>query len=107
MKKRGSNFNMNYILIKNNNLLECFCEEENFEDIVYDEVGCNAGKRYSSDRNFLIIEDNCLEGDIVKVNKNFFERGILYGTCIISKPTNHSLTEEEIRNLHNEIQINK
>ena len=94
-----------YLKIFNDQLTTNYCEENSFEDALYDIVGYNYGTRHSNDGRYLIIEDNCLEGNASKINSKFYSRGILYGVCVIVKSNYESLQDEDLRYLYDEVQI--
>ena len=85
-----------YLKVAKNNISTEFCDEDIFEDVVCEEVGYNFGSRTCINNNYIIIEDNCLEEEPFEINKNFYEKGILFGKCFITRRNYESLTEEDI-----------
>ena len=93
---------MKYIKIKGSKYELCKCNSNDFEDILYNEVGCNFGKRYSIDSKYIIFEDNTLEGEeSTLLKESFFNRSV-FGTVIIipriGKLTKNVINIKEIIN---------
>lgn len=93
-----------YLKLNKKNISIEFCDKDKFEDVICEEIGYNFGSRTSINNNYIVIEDNCLEGEAFEINKNIYEKGILFGNCFITRRNYESLTDEDIKYLLNEIQ---
>ena len=72
-----------YLELNKNNYTIKECYENELEDLLYETVGYNFGSRHSKDGNYIIYEDNTLEGELSTIlRESFFGRQV-YGTVII------------------------
>lgn len=72
-----------YLELNKSNYAIKECYESEFEDLLYETVGYNFGSRHSKDGNYIIYEDNTLEGELSTILKESFFGRQVYGTVII------------------------